>query len=393
MREDAAVPEDKRTISIALAILVAVAVVTLALRLPLSPYLVFAFAAASLLHALDRPSRAEWLLTLVSAAVLAAARMATRHDLITNATGLYAPLTFLGMGTLLVTAVPLAWLRGERRRARLEKFVHRAALPFMAIMAGVFVARTSQWLPVTYDAYLYAFDWSYGLQLSFVLGRWFERFAWLQKMEYVVYFGLPLGLALAAGRTRLYSTGRTLLIFLVAGVIGFALYTCMPAAGPAYLFPNDYPDQAPLLGTFTVRPMLLAADAPRNAMPSLHFAWTVLAFWNSRRSSSLVRVTIAVFTVLTFLATLGWGQHYLVDLIVAVPFSLTVQALCAPLVPRQTRVVAAWFGAVVTATWILFLRIAPPQIQLPMLLTWLLSALTVAISVWFYRRLPTDRRP
>ena len=68
------------------------------------------------------------------------------------------------------------------------------------------------------------------------------------------------------------------------------------------------------------------ADAPRNAMPSVHVAATLLVFWNSIGWPKWARAITAVFLLLTVLATLGFGEHYLVDLVVAVPFCLAVQA-------------------------------------------------------------------
>ena len=47
-------------------------------------------------------------------------------------------------------------------------------------------------------------------------------------------------------------------------------------------------------------------------MPSLHVAWALLVYWLWR--SSRWRWIVLAYLLLTMLATLGGGEHYLVDL-------------------------------------------------------------------------------
>jgi hypothetical protein len=65
--------------------------------------------------------------------------------------------------------------------------------------------------------------------------------------------------------------------------------------------------------------------------------------------AELVGRSIALaFLVFTVLATLGTGEHYFVDLMVAFPFALMIQAICAYDLrwndPR--RVQAFWWASV-----------------------------------------------
>lgn len=366
-------------------------VLLLVVRCPLSPYLTFAFGAAFLMQILSRPQWKEWLTSGIVAACFAAVRM--HIDPGANASGPYLPLAFLGMASLAVTIVPVFRLTGAERTRRLQEFIHRAALPFLALMAGVFVAHTARWMPITYDSYLYAFDWSFGFQAGFFAGRLFERLAWLRALEYFAYFGLPLGLGLTAAKSELHSTGRTLLIFVVAGLIGFALYALMPAAGPAYLFPDSYPYHAPRIGDFSIRAAFLPGDAPRNAMPSLHTAWAVLMIWNCRRSARWVRATVGLLGFLTLLGTLGWGQHYLIDLIVGVPFALAVQGICTTgpgLIAERLKAIS--IGTGMTLSWIVGLRVFVPLVRFPIPLTWLLAVTTLGGCFWMERNLLQQAR-
>lgn len=61
--------------------------------------------------------------------------------------------------------------------------------------------------------------------------------------------------------------------------------------------------------------------AARNCMPSMHLTWALLFWWYSR---GWVRKLMAFYVWVTVAATLGLGQHYWIDLIVAVPFTAAI---------------------------------------------------------------------
>src|SRR5204862_7527755 len=104
-------------------------------------------------------------------------------------------------------------------------------------------------------------------------------------------------------------------------------------------------------------PSLLGAAAYRNAMPSLHAGLAyllVLTVWPLSRG---VRIAAILFLIGTLLATLGLGQHYLIDLVVAVPLALAVYAVAATAIPianpvRRNAIVA---GFATMALWIGFM--------------------------------------
>src|SRR5205085_8183990 len=81
----------------------------------------------------------------------------------------------------------------------------------------------------------------------------------------------------------------------------------------------------PAISSLSLQPVLIPR-AIRNAMPSVHFACALLIWWNVARLSLRWRIAAALFLLLTVFATLGFGEHYLIDLIVAVPFSVAAQA-------------------------------------------------------------------
>jgi membrane-associated phospholipid phosphatase len=115
--------------------------------------------------------------------------------------------------------------------------------------------------------------------------------------------------------------------FLVIAGVGFLLYHLLPVVGPAPYFDRSFPfatDRAYL-------------PAPRNAMPSLHTAWVLIAFLATRGMSLPTRMVTGVAIIGTIIAILGSGEHYLTDLVVACPFVLLVRALCAIELPLTAR--------------------------------------------------------
>ena len=107
-------------------------------------------------------------------------------------------------------------------------------------------------------------------------------------------------------------------------------------------------------------------------------------------------IAAAVYVTLTALATLGLGEHYLVDLIVAVPFTLLIEAICAFRRDRKTALGAGAVGLALTLSWLLLLR-TPLVGQLPIWACWTMAVGTIAITVPLQfalrRRLRVTRQP
>jgi PAP2 superfamily len=102
----------------------------------------------------------------------------------------------------------------------------------------------------------------------------------------------------------------------------------------------------------------LPADVERNGVPSLHLVAALLPWWNLPRGGAPVRIATGAFLAGTVAATLATGEHYLVDLILTVPFALAIQLIffadprADPL--RRWLVIAA--GALFTLLWLTLLR-------------------------------------
>ena len=76
-------------------------------------------------------------------------------------------------------------------------------------------------------------------------------------------------------------------------------------------------------------------------------------------------------------------EHYLIDLIVSVPFALAVQSVFSGWLPLTsgTRWICPTAGLGVTVAWIVLLRFGIRVFEAIPLLSWLLSLLSSAISI------------
>jgi hypothetical protein len=121
----------------------------------------------------------------------------------------------------------------------------------------------------------------------------------------------------------------------------------------------------------------------RNAIPSLHLAWTLLAWWYSKGLSWVERLVALVFLVLTVFATLGTGEHWFVDLVVAFPFALMIQAACAYRVSwrEPTRITAFLLGLGGTLAWLNALRYGTKLFWTSPIVPWALVAATIALVI------------
>ena len=306
-----------------------------------------------------------------------------------NAFGL---LSLLGLASLVALAIRAAWSGGE------ESTRMRLAFMFAFLSLGVdaaavlFHALTSKLNPKVLDLYLYSFDASLRVQLSFLMGQAYATWHRFGDAGMFIYIGLPVLLAMVAAGHLLHGSKAAIpamAAFLVTAPIGVIFYNLFPALGPTYIFGPRFPwnpltiDQAARL---LLEPILVAGY--RNAMPSLHIAWVLLAWWFSRGLSVWERSIAMVFVVFTALATLGSGEHYFIDLVVGFPFALFVYALCAfPLGWTQERKVAFGLGLGLTLAWFAVLRQGVKLFWVSPILPWLACLVTVAAVVILQQRL------
>src|SRR5216683_982062 len=333
---------------------------------------------------LSVPIRIAFSLVVLAAALWAATNKRLYDIAVFNA------LVSMGLAAIIVLHLRLKPLWSDA--AGVAAGVGTLALIDFKLLHYNFNAFTSKLNPKVLDLYLYSFDASLRVQLSFLMGQAYATWHRFGDAGMFIYIGLPVLLAMVAAGQLLHGSKAAIpamAAFLVTAPVGVIFYNLFPALGPMYIFGPRFPwnpltiDQAARL---LLEPILVAGY--RNAMPSLHIAWVLLAWWFSRGLSVWERSIAMVFVVFTALATLGSGEHYFIDLVVGFPFALFVYALCAfPLGWTQERKVAFGLGLVLTLAWFAMLRQGVKLFWVSPILPWLACLVTVAAVVILQQRL------
>lgn len=270
--------------------------------------------------------------------------------------------SFMGMASLAVMGLRAVWLDGEQRR-----LILLALIPGILILASNhFAGYLHKWTegahPNALDLYLYSFDSSLHVPIAFLAGQAYAKWTVLGDVSFIFYVGLPFALALVYAGQAARLRGKAIPIFiafLIAGPIGGIFYNLFPALGPIHLFADRFPWH-PLTTDQARRLLLEAVPIPglRNAIPSLHMGWTLMAWWYSRGLSIPERVLAFLFVALTAFATMGTGEHYFIDLVVAFPFVLFLQALCTVSLKwnDSRRFMPFLYGLLACLAWLAALR-------------------------------------
>jgi hypothetical protein len=304
-----------------------------------------------------------------------------------------AGFSFVGMAALAVLGTHTIWADGDERKLLLYGFLPAVLFVASEYMASTLLDITEKLHPKTFDLFLYSFDCSLRVQFSFLMGQLFWTWPWVRFVCLVIYLALPLPLALvyaAQLRRQKEKALAVMLAFLVTGPVGVLFYNMLPSCGPAHIFGAAFPFHPPSIADvmhMNVVPVLL--KGARNAIPSLHMAWVLLVWWNSRGLARWIRAIALLFVVLTVMATLGTGEHYFIDLVVAFPFSLMVQALCSYSQPFRSgaRRNAFLFGTFVTLIWLALLSFTTTIFWTSPVLPWAMIVATVAPSILLWNRL------
>lgn len=301
--------------------------------------------------------------------------------------------SFVGLASLVVLGLRAVWTEGEKQKLLALAFAPSFLFAAFMVCAGAVLERTQLWHPKVLDLYLFSFDASLHVQLAFLMGQLYSVWPWFRAIGTALYIGLPIPLAmvysgqLIRAREKAYPAMAALLL---TGPIGIVFYNCFPALGPAHIFLQDFPWHP--MSTLQAAHLLcepIAVKGVQNAIPSLHIAWVLLAWWYSRGLSVWERGIALTFVVFTVFATLGTGEHYFVDLVVAYPFSVMMQSLCAfPMRwAARERVTGMLYGLLVTLLWLVMLGQAPKVFWVSPVIPWACCLLTVASAIYLHRKL------
>ena len=240
--------------------------------------------------------------------------------------------------------------------------------------------------PRTYDAIAFNLDATLGFYPAILISRMVHGWPPLLTVVTAAYDYLPYAFAVVYG-LQLARPERApvslLLAYTVSGAIAIFLYHACPIAGPRYAFGDHFFASWP---GAPANELLEVPPAPRNGMPSMHFGWALLMWMHASFIGRVVGALFAVLAGLMFLATLGLGQHYLVDLAASPPAIVAMQALCATGLgwANRERLRALMAGGLLALAWILAVRYGIALFEAVPGLTWVAIAATAVASVRLY---------
>lgn len=218
----------------------------------------------------------------------------------------------------LIAFLVIRWFRVpvDRRKTELIFLAAVAAHPVALLIQNVlaFLERT---VPIKYDFYVDRFDAFFG-QPSFLVGQFFAAHhlaiwgTFIYNLPFILTVGL-VALYLWTGR----DAGEIVRASVLLWVLLIPLYLIFPVSGPKYAF-SGFPFVIPGVQAHAA----MIPGAP-NGVPSGHMAFALILLYLVRHWKWLI-VPGILFVIATSLTALGSGEHYLFDLVVAVPFSALV---------------------------------------------------------------------
>jgi hypothetical protein len=214
-----------------------------------------------------------------------------------------------------IAVLAIRWVRvpADRRRTGFI-FVAALAICPVALLVQNFLDFLGRAVPVKYDFYIDRFDAQFG-QPSFLVGQFFAAHH-LALWETFIY-NLPFVVTVAVVALYLWSGRNPAVVVRVSAllwVLLVPLYLVLPVSGPKYAFASF-----PYLHASYLPHAAIIPGAP-NGVPSGHMAFALITLYLVRHWKWLI-LPGALFVVATALTALGTGEHYVFDLVVAVPFA------------------------------------------------------------------------
>ena len=286
-------------------------------------------------------------------------------------------------------------------RYRSKVSIVRVLPAFLIILFIYFRAQAFHQLSLsgsTFDEYLLFADRGFGFHPSLAAYSFVDHFGLFTFISIVyesLFFALALCYALQMSPSR--KAGRIFAVFFLAAILGALCYKFLPACGPVWLlgsscYTGEISSSCADISATDLGRVQLDGSWPRNAMPSLHMAWALLIWW-ALRDRRIVRWIALTFACCTALATLGGGEHYLVDLIAAFPFALAVWSLSMgdPPFSDPRRLLPFAGSCAALLLWIDCIRFDPTLFQISPVLTWAASlAIVAGTLIVLFRYWPVD---
>jgi hypothetical protein len=358
------------------------------------PFIGYGLGGAFLLFLAAKPAR--FATAIVFGAGTAIAFAVTDGQFAGAATLLVQVAGALGVASLLWLGCLILWRGREREPASYNALLPGVTLTFLILGAAYSLNMASLLHAKTYDLYAYTFDGALGFQPSFILGRVLNRYPGLFPLVKVSYEGIVLAMAAlyaAFMRRRERPIWELIELLFAPAMIGYLFFSIFPVCGPRYAFPLDFPKtDLPygLLHRLALQSIAVLRAFPRNGVPSLHMTWALLIWLNTRGLQRWARAAAVSLVVATFFDTLATGEHYLFDLVVALPFTLCMQACLVRTVGwcKPEKWWPATVGAVAFLCWLAVGRFGLAWMLTSRALAWFLVLSSSAACLAWMVRLP-----
>ena len=358
------------------------------------PFIGYGLGGAFLLFLAARPGGRR--ITMVAALGAAVTVIVTRARFAGVPTLMVQAMGALGLASLLWLSGTVLWRGRENEPAAYRALLPGAVLTFLILGAAYSLNMASMLHAKTYDLYAYVFDGALGFQPSFLAGRVLKENPRLFPLVKLSYEGIVLAMAAlyAAFMSRREKPVWEIIELLFApAMVGYAFFSVFPVCGPHYAFPLDYPTAYlpyGILHRLALEPIPVLPAFPRNGVPSLHMTWALLIWLNTRGLPRWMRWSAAILALATVFDTLATGEHYLFDLVVALPFTLWMQACLVRSVgfrnPQRWRPAAV--GCAVFVAWLVIGRFGLRWMLVSPLLGWSLVLTSSGLSLGWMTRLP-----
>lgn len=333
-----------------------------------------------------------WLpvLALLATAAMALLTLTLLMRGIHGVTYQFAPLFGTGLCFIVIS---------ERLRGRVYDRVFSCLVSIACLFVGAIVAwsllnTAVKYLPFVYDPVLYRIDSVLGFVWFYHIADILRGDASLYQFVLVLYkynlvFALP-AIFSETFNTRAPAVALALQL-LVSSFLVFPLFCITPALAPAFYFGAAFPDALPTATSMEMHAVTAPITSIRNTFPSLHATWAILIFLALRDAPVWHRILAGAYLLATFVATIGFGEHYVVDWVGALSVVLAARALCA--FPRAIKLSAAALAAacMLMLCWDILIRYA----QGGLFWSWELrglACLSVVLPLWFEARLARAER-
>lgn len=207
----------------------------------------------------------------------------------------------------------------------------------------------------TFDGALFNFDQHLGLRFPTLVFMLLNQSRVLSDMVYLSYIGVPAIIAMFdVANSKDERSAPMTIRFLASAALGFAIYYCVPAAGPLQSLTDYLAHWSSTSALLTAPTLNVPGGMARNCIPSLHSTWAYFVMMNAwRLDSRLLRVCFRALGVLIVLGALTTGGHWFIDIVIAAPFAFSLNVIFDG---RVSDAGAAALAALVSLAWFVAIR-------------------------------------